>query len=35
MDNNFERGITFPASAKQYENNQNLIICLRTANIRI
>ena len=32
--NNFERGITFPASAKQYENNQNLIICLRTANIQ-
>jgi type I restriction enzyme S subunit len=30
----FERGITFPASAKKYENDTNLIACIRTANIQ-
>ena len=30
----FERGITFPASAKCHENGTNLIACIRTANIQ-
>ena len=31
---NFERGITFPASAKEYELSDNNIPCIRTANIQ-
>lgn len=30
----FERGVTFPASAKKYNYNEALIPCLRTANIQ-
>jgi len=30
----FERGITFPASAKEFEQNDDNIPCLRTANIQ-
>ena len=30
----FERGITFPASAKEYELTEENIACLRTANIQ-
>ena len=30
----FERGITFPASAKEKEKNENNIPCLRTANVQ-
>ena len=30
----FERGITFPASAKENEETENNIACLRTANIQ-
>ncbi len=30
----FERGITFPASAKEYEQTADNIACLRTANIQ-
>lgn len=30
----FERGITFPASAKEYEQTTDNIACLRTANIQ-
>ncbi len=30
----FERGITFPASAKETEQTENNIACLRTANIQ-
>jgi len=30
----FERGITFPASAKNDETSRNLIACLRTANVQ-
>ena len=30
----FERGITFPASAKEYEQTESNIHCLRTANIQ-
>ena len=30
----FERGITFPASAKEHEKTKNNIPCLRTANIQ-
>lgn len=30
----FERGITFPASAKEHELTEENIACLRTANIQ-
>lgn len=30
----FERGITFPASAKEHEKTENNIPCLRTANVQ-
>ena len=30
----FERGITFPSSAKNFEWSQGLIACVRTANIQ-